>query len=124
MLGLLYEAEQKGVTVAEIVADLPIAPDGYAKRLIDGLGGDLSAIDALIESTSHSWRVDRMPAVDRALLRMAVHELTADPDIPAAAVISEAVELASEYSTDASSRFVNGVLSKVAEQQRPDEHTH
>jgi N utilization substance protein B len=88
---------------------------------MEGLGGDLSEIDAIIDSTSRGWRVERMPGVDRALLRMAVHELMAEPDVPAAAIISEAVELAAEYSTEASSRFVNGVLAKVAESYRVDE---
>jgi N utilization substance protein B len=121
VLGYLYEAEAKGITVAEVVASLPMSPDGYARRLLDGLDGDLSEIDAVIEETSHTWRLDRMPAVDRALLRLGVHELLHRRDVPASAVITEAVELAAEYSTDASGRFVNGVLAKVAKAARPDE---
>ncbi len=121
MLGFLYEAESKGVSVDELVAGLPVRPDGYARKLLEGLGGDLTELDAIIEETSHGWSVDRMPAVDRALLRMAVHELVSNAETPAGAIISEAVELAGEYSTEASSRFVNGLLAKVAERFRPDE---
>jgi N utilization substance protein B len=58
--------------------------------------------------------MDRMPVVDRALLRMATYELLARPDVPTGVVISEAVELATEYSTDESGRFVNGVLGTIA----------
>jgi N utilization substance protein B len=124
ILGFLYEAEAKGLSVGEVVAALPIRPDGYARRLLEGLSGDLGELDAVIDETSLGWRIDRMPAIDRALLRMAVHELIAQPDVPAAAIISEAVDLAAEYSTDASSRFVNGVLAKVAERFRVGEEVH
>ena len=123
VLGLLYESDSKGIVLSEVVASLPLQPDGYARRLIEGLGDDVARIDALIEDTSHGWRVDRMPAVDRALLRMAVHELIDRPDVPVAAVINEAVEMAAEYSTESSSRFINGVLSTLAREHRPDEPT-
>lgn len=121
MLGILYEADAKGITAADVVAAMPTKLDGYALRLVEGLGGDLSEIDAVIEQTSTAWRLARMPAIDRALLRLAVHELMEQPDIPAAAIISEAVELAAEYSTEASSRFVNGVLAAVSQRYRVGE---
>ena len=56
MLGYLYEAEAKGVTAADIVEGLPLAVDGYARQLLEGLGDDVSGIDTLIEDTSHAWR--------------------------------------------------------------------
>jgi transcription antitermination protein NusB len=61
-----------------------------------------------------------MPAVDRAILRMATYELLHEPEIPVAVVISEAVELAQQFSTDDSGRYVNGLLSAIAKQARPD----
>lgn len=120
-LELLYEAESKGLAPDELVAGLPIEPDPYALTLTVGVAADLGRIDELIASTAKGWRIERMPAVDRALLRMAVWELAHRPEIPVAVVINEAVELAKEYSTEESGRFVNGVLSRVATDLRPDE---
>ncbi|HEX2042681.1 MAG TPA: transcription antitermination factor NusB, partial [Acidimicrobiales bacterium] len=65
------------------------------------------------------WAVERMPAIDRALLRMGVFELLHRPDVPTGVVLSEAVELAARYSTEDSGRFVNGVLARIAEEVRP-----
>ena len=76
-------------------------------------------LDALIDSYSEGWRTDRMPAVDRARLRMAVFELVHRTDVPTEAVLTEVVELASDYSTERSGRFVNGVVSRIAEEHRP-----
>ncbi|MGH9119414.1 MAG: transcription antitermination factor NusB [Acidimicrobiales bacterium] len=120
-LELLYEAESKGLAPGDLVAGLPIDPDPYARTLTVGVGADLGRVDEIISSTSKGWRVERMPAVDRALLRMAVWELAHRPEIPVAVVINEAVELAKQYSTEESGRFVNGVLSRVAAELRPDE---
>jgi N utilization substance protein B len=121
ILGLLYEAETKGVDLDAVVESLPIGLTGYAAQIVEALGDRLDEIDDLIEHASHHWSVSRMPAVDRALLRLATFELAHRPDIPAGALISEAVDLASEYSTDSSSRFVNGVLARLAGELRPDE---
>ncbi len=121
VLGLLYEAESKGVELDDVVAKLPLPLTGYAAELLVGLGDHLEQIDEMIENASHRWKVARMPAVDRALLRMATFELAERPGVPAGVVIIEAVELAAEYSTDSSSRFVNGMLAALATQLRPDE---
>lgn len=121
MLGLLYEAETKGLDLPEIIDDLPMPLTGYAAQIAEALSAGVADLDELIEKASHHWSVPRMPAVDRALLRMATFELDQRGDIPAGAVISEAVDLASEYSTDSSSRFVNGVLARLAGELRPDE---
>jgi transcription antitermination protein NusB len=120
-LELLYEAESKGATLAAVVADLPIPPDPYASAIALGVGEDLAQVDSLISERARGWRLSRMPAIDRSLLRIAVWELVHRPDIPVAVIINEAVELAKQYSTEESGRFVNGVLSRVARDVRPDE---
>ncbi len=84
VLGLLYEAESKSIGLDDLVAGLPLPLTGYAARLVAGIGDDPGRLDPLIEAVSHRWRVARMPAVDRAVLRMATHELAECPDVPAA----------------------------------------
>lgn len=121
VLGLLYESETKGISLDVLVQSLPTPLAGYSAQAADGLCETLDELDEILEQASHHWSVARMPAVDRALLRLGTWELLHRPDIPSAAVISEAVELAGEYSTDASSRFVNGVLARLAVEYRPDE---
>jgi len=87
---------------------------GRAKRLATGVWAARAEIDAIIAEVATGWRVERMPAVDRAVLRLAVHELR-ETDTPIGVVISEAVELAKTYSTARSGAFVNGVLAALAE---------
>jgi len=99
---------------------LPARPEGYAAALAAGVGQHLDEIDARIAESARAWSVDRMPAVDRQLLRIATYELVYS-DVPVAVVIDEAVELANEYSTEESGRFVNGVLSAIAAAVRPSE---
>jgi N utilization substance protein B len=118
-LALLYEADSKQVDAAEVLAELPVAPDPFVVLLVEGVGRTRSEADRLIEDNAIGWALDRMPVIDRTLLRMAVFELLGLPDVPTAVVISEAVDLATQYSTDESGRFVNGVLAKIAEQTRP-----
>ena len=76
-------------------------------------------VDELITRYAIDWTLDRMPVIDRTLLRMATFELLHRPDVPTAVVISEAVELAKQYSTEESGRFVNGVLASIAAVARP-----
>ena len=118
-LSLLYEAESKQVQPSAVLSDLPVDPDPFVTNVVEGVGRDLRRIDALISSHAIGWEMDRMPAVDRALLRMATYELLDRPDVPIAVVISEAVDLAAQYSTDDSGRFVNGVLAAIAAEVRP-----
>ena len=113
-LELLYEAEAKDTTAGAVIDALPVAPDAYACVLAVGVDDHRPEIDALLTKHAKGWALDRMPAVDRALLRLATYELLHHPEVPVAVVISEAVELASQFSTDDSSRFVNGVLSTIA----------
>jgi N utilization substance protein B len=118
-LGLLYEAESKQVDPVAVLDDLPVPPDPFVTDLIGGIQKEQARIDDLITAHAIDWTIDRMPAVDRALLRMATYELMARPDVPTGAVISEAVELATQYSTEDSGRFVNGVLATIAAVVRP-----
>lgn len=87
----------------------------YAHDIVRGVADNGDAIDRLIESHAVGWSLARMPAVDRAILRVAVWELVHNPDVPAAVAIDEAVEFATVLSTDESSGFVNGVLGAIAD---------
>lgn len=87
---------------------------GYAKQIVGGITESHEEIDDRIASFSHKWSIDRMPAVDRAILRVAVWEILFNEEVPDAVAITEAVELAKEYSTDESGAFVNGLLSAIA----------
>jgi N utilization substance protein B len=115
----LYEASSKGASPGEVLAELPVAPDAFAVDLVRGVEEQQPRIDGLIEANAIGWALGRMPVVDLAVLRLATYELLAHPDVPTAVVISEAVELASQYSTDESGRFVNGVLATIADTVRP-----
>ena len=118
-LSLLYEAESKQVEPSVVLAELPVPPDPFVVDVVRGVETHRVEIDDLIASHAIGWTVDRMPVVDRALLRMATFELMARPDVPTGVVISEAVELATQYSTDESGRFVNGMLATLAGVIRP-----
>ena len=118
-LSLLYEAETKDVTPSALIAELPVPPDPFAASLVVGVGDRAEEIDALISRHAIGWALDRMPAIDRAVLRMATYELIGFAETPTAGILSEAVELAAAYSTDESGRFVNGVLSAIAAEVRP-----
>jgi N utilization substance protein B len=117
-VSLLYEAELKEQTPQEVLADLPVPPEEFVVDLVAGVGKHQARIDELITAHAIDWTLERMAAVDRNILRLAVYELLERPDVPAPAVLSEAVELATRYSTDESSRFVNGLLASVAKEVR------
>lgn len=119
-LSLLYEAEAKEVSGAALLADLPLAAEPFVADLVEGVGEHLVRIDELMDKFAIDWDVERMPAIDRNVLRLAIFELLERPEVPVGVVISEAVELAKRYSTDDSGRFVNGVLASVAGEVRPD----
>lgn len=86
----------------------------YAREIVDGVIDHAEEIDEQITTFSKDWPLNRMPAVDRALLRMATWEILYNDEVPAAVAIDEAVELAKEYSTDDSAAFVHGVLGRIA----------
>ncbi len=118
-LTLLYEAETKDEAPSVVLAGLPLEPDTFTAELVTGVEQHRVDIDATISRFARGWTIERMAALDRALLRLGIFELTYRPDIPTGATISEAVELAKRFSTEESGRFVNGVLSAVAAEVRP-----
>jgi N utilization substance protein B len=116
-LDILYEADLRGTdpvdTLAERLAQSDPPVPEYAVELVQGVTGNRGGIDELLGRSAEGWTVERMPPVDRAVLRLALYELLWRDDVPAAVVIDEAVELAKSLSTDESPRFVNGVLGRV-----------
>lgn len=117
-LELLYESEVRELAAADLFDELPLPPNEYAVAAVVGVETKRVEIDQLINDHAQGWTVDRLPNVDRAILRLAIWELVAQPDVPSAVVIDEAIELAKEYSTEKSSSFVNGVLDAIARRVR------
>ena len=120
---LLFEAEARGLTPAEVAdsrialaetnADDVSALNPYTVTVARGVSEHAAHIDELIASHLQGWTLERLPAVDRAILRVAVWELLHADDVPEPVAVDEAVELAKELSTDESPGFVNGVLGQV-----------
>jgi transcription antitermination protein NusB len=96
----------------------PQEPDPFAEELVRGTVGKLEELDLLVSHHSQHWRMDRMPIVDRNILRMATFEMTT-LDTPPAVVIDEALELARRFSGDESVAFVNGVLDAIRRGREP-----
>jgi N utilization substance protein B len=118
-LDVLFEAELRDQPVLEVLAEraadeTPPLP-GYAADLVRGVNAHQERIDELIAENSQGWTLDRMPAVDRNLLRIGAYELLWADDIPDAVAISEAVQLARDLSTEGSPAFVNGLLARLLE---------
>ena len=120
-LMLLYESEQRGIAPSVLLDDRGIVSEELTAALVVGVEANISEIDLHIVEHAKGWALDRMPALDRAILRIAIFELMQRIETPIAVVIDEAVELAKRFSTDDSGRFVNGVLSAVAKKLRPHE---
>jgi len=121
-LDVLYEADLRGETIPKVLAETVDRMEGprpgyldYAIELVEGVCAHLERIDELIASYAEGWTLQRMPAVDRNLARIAVFELLYQDDIDDLVAISEAVELAGQISTDDSPRFLGGVLGRIAE---------
>ena len=125
-LDILFEAEIRGMPVLDLLAERSTAersPDGtgpppvssYAAELVRGVQAHRDRNDELLSQHSQGWTLDRMPAVDRNILRIGVYELLWAPGVPDGVVISEAVLLARELSTDDSPAFVNGLLARLLE---------
>lgn len=113
-IGLIYEAETKGEDPVAVLDGLPAEPLPYVGTLVRGFAENAQQIDELIGDHAEGWTLRRMPAVDRAILRIGTQELLDADDVPTAVVLDEAVELAKTYSTENSSRFINGVLAAIA----------
>ena len=119
---LLFEAEARGLSPVEIVevrtalteAKQDVAAlNPYTETVARGVGEHTAHIDDLISSHLQGWTLDRLPAVDRAILRVAVWELLHAEDVPEPVAVDEAVQLAKELSTDESPSFINGVLGQL-----------
>ena len=110
---LLYEAESKGIAPSEVLAAQISPADELTTLLVEGVEANRDHLDEVIAAHAKGWTLQRMPTLDRNVLRIASFELMSRPDVPVAVVLDEAVELAKRFSTDDSGRFVNGVLSAV-----------
>ncbi|GAA1349136.1 transcription antitermination factor NusB [Saccharothrix algeriensis] len=116
---VLYEADLRGVDAVTLLAERVGSPDvppinDYTVALVEGVTAHRPRIDDLISEHAEGWTLQRMPGVDRAVLRVGLYELLWAADVPDAVAIDEAVELAKQLSTDDSPRFVNGVLGRIA----------
>lgn len=124
-LDVLFEADQRGINAGELVVartDPATAKDSaarfanpYTRDLVEGVVEHWPAIDEALTTYSQGWTIERMPAVDRAVLRMAVWEILWNTEVPDAVAISEAVDLVRELSTDESPAFVNGLLARISQ---------
>jgi N utilization substance protein B len=116
-LDVLFEADQRGRDPLATLADWTDRNDppvpAYADLLVRGVAEHAPRIDEVLSGYTTDWPLERLPSVDRAVLRLATFELLWSAEVPAAVAIDEAVELAKSLSTDASPGFVNGVLARV-----------
>ncbi|MEX0790656.1 MAG: transcription antitermination factor NusB [Actinomycetota bacterium] len=114
-LDVLYEQELRVLPTGEILQRYSDNPGfKFAAELVHGVAEHATELDELISGHAKDWTIERMPVIDRNLLRMALFEMLYLEDVPAAVAINEAVELAKIYSTEDSSRFVNGLLGSVS----------
>lgn len=117
-LDILFESELRGLepgaTLGQRQAQSQTPLNPYTVTLVEGVSAHIVDIDAVIAAHSAGWSLARMPAVDRNIVRIAVYELRYEPQVPRAVVLSEAVAMARELSTDDSPTFVNGLLAAVA----------
>ena len=121
-LDILYAAELRGVSGLDVLVEQPISQGAagtgpsanpYVATLVEGVVAHQARIDELISTYSSGWALDRMPAIDRNVLRIAVFELLWSQEVPGPVVIDEAVSLVGDLSTDESPAFVNGVLARI-----------
>ena len=118
---LLFEAEQRGLNARDLLADRLAKPvteaplNQYTADLVEGVVAHWTDINELLATYSQGWTVERMPSVDRAILRLGAYEVLYAQDVPEGVAIAEAVELAKSLSTDESPKFVNGLLARLAE---------
>ena len=116
-IDILYQADLTGAPVERVVSDWRAAGrevPAFAEELVDGVDGRQPEIDLLLEEHSEGWTVARMAALDRTILRLGVYELRYRSDVPPSVAISEAVEAASELSSEGSKAYVNGILGVIA----------
>ena len=120
-LDLLFEAEQRGLNAADLLRERLVAPvteaplSEFTADLVSGVVEHWTQIDELLTTYSQGWSIQRMPAVDRAILRLGAFEVLYSTDVPGPVAISEWVLMATEISTDDSPKFVNGLLGRLLE---------
>ena len=120
-LDVLFEAEQRQVDPVTLLAQRIAQPGTqaalpqYSVEIVEGVVAEQDAIDELLATHAHGWTLDRMPAVDRGLLRIGTWEILYNDDVPDAVAVDEAVELARSLSTDDSPTFVNGLLGRIVD---------
>jgi N utilization substance protein B len=120
-LDVLFEAEQRRLDPLTLLADRIAQPGTeaalpqYSVELVEGVQAQRARIDEVIATHSHGWTIERMPAVDRELLRIGAWEILFNDDVPDAVAVDEAVELARSLSTDESPGFVNGLLGRLVD---------
>ena len=122
-LDALYAAELNKVDALEALASAQKSSAGrqnqdaifdYAETIVTGVKTNREALDSRLQNLSEGWKLERMPYLDRAILRMGAWEILFNPEVPNEVAISEAVNLASELSTEESPKFINGVLARLA----------
>lgn len=119
-LDVLFEADQRGENVLDVLderlinsgRETPLPP--YAEQIVRGVAQWWPQLNSIIQGVSPDWQVTRMPAVDRALLRIGAWEILCNDEIPLGTAIDEAMTLATDLSTDDSATFINGVLGAIA----------
>ncbi len=118
-LDLLYESDIRKSSALDLlskrITELDYVVRDFTKELVDGVENHRRKIDELIATYSQGWDMDRMPVIDRNILRLAMYEVLWSLDVPQAVAIDEALELAQTLSTEESSKYINGVLSKIVE---------
>lgn len=121
-LEILYEVEVGSGDANDVLARHRESVDfEFAEVLVKGVWQHQQELDRIISSYAQEWTIDRMPVVDRNVLRLGVYELMFGEEIPSAVVINEAVELAKTYSTAESGKFVNGLLDRIASDHKRSE---
>ena len=121
-LDLLYETDIRGTNLVETLASRDIPAEGpdarpireYTKELVNGVSANRRKIDELIMTYAQGWDMDRLPAVDRNILRLGIYEILWSTDVPMSVAIDEALILAKELSSDDSSKYIHGVLGRIA----------
>jgi N utilization substance protein B len=118
---VLYEADSRGIAPVTMLLERLAQPGTqaslpeYAVEIVEGVDANRERIDEILATYSHGWTIERMPVVDRAILRVGVWEIVYNDDVPDGVALDEAVSLATSLSTDDSPSFVNGLLARVAE---------
>lgn len=113
-LDAIFQADLNNKPITEIQDESDVEDKKYSDILINGIKENQAQIDSLISDSLTNWTIDRIPRVDKNILRVAVYELLFQKDVPVNVVISEAVKLAEDLSTDDSASFVNGTLANIS----------